>query len=378
MIRIVTLFRLPRFDADADPVQMYFDRQVDGQLVVLTQYDVMRSFYDDVARDAVPVVRKLIIRKYDVVETPSLHPATVLLQDSAITLYDPRHGDAAAAHAGDAGEEEGRYAFATVAAEIAFQHWRKIILQGAEDLTCKHAQHEEEVKEVKEDKEIKKIAKHVAESSDEASEDEDEDEEGLAAMFAALASKVKKGTAAGKPEAPAARVPAPPPAPPPEGEPPGPPAGGEPAAAADGPREARHDGYPRLWFNDLSGDYGRSWMRSSPSISNEYLDIRGFCGKCKKSRTRNAKPNPGGRSQQARSSGRVLGHVSAWVLYDCRGDAAGHANFPAYEQRRDGRIELRNRFGADPIFRVDFEQAERGFDPALDDVVGEPWELAKR
>ena len=73
-----------------------------------------------------------------------------------------------------------------------------------------------------------------------------------------------------------------------------------------------------------------------------------------------------------------MGHVYAWMLHDCSGNAAAHRDwFPRYEERRAARQDLTPRFMDDPHWDA-FDGAERPYDAALDDEFGEPRELARR
>lgn len=79
-----------------------------------------------------------------------------------------------------------------------------------------------------------------------------------------------------------------------------------------------------------------------------------------------------------RSSGRVLGHVYAWMRFDCSGDAAAHLkHFPDYDARREARADLIAELSDAPAWEV-FSEAERPPQADLDDDIGEPLELAKR
>ena len=142
-------------------------------------------------------------------------------------------------------------------------------------------------------------------------------------------------------------------------------------------RHAPDDGYPRL-LPEIFGREGQAWLRVSPNTTNGFQDIRAFCPRCGVTRTRTCKPNAEGRTTRARSAGRVLGHVFAYLRHDCNGQPDWHRGwYPDFDARRAARIALVAELGADHRFNL-FADAERPVHPDLDDASGEPFELANR
>ena len=73
-----------------------------------------------------------------------------------------------------------------------------------------------------------------------------------------------------------------------------------------------------------------------------------------------------------------MGHVFAWMMHNCGGNAAGHRAWrPSYPERRAARLQLVGEFSTHEFWNQ-FTEAERLVDPALDDDAGEPFELARR
>jgi hypothetical protein len=152
---------------------------------------------------------------------------------------------------------------------------------------------------------------------------------------------------------------------------------GEEALPSDAIREAGED-FPRLFPEDKEDPNRRRWLKVSPSASNEYSDIRGSCHRCGKTRTSNCKPKPDGETFKAKCAGRVIGHVSSFMLYDCLGDGEAHKAYkPDYLARRAGRQWFCALFSSHRFYTL-FTEAERHVVDGLDDDCGEPYELPAR
>ena len=132
-------------------------------------------------------------------------------------------------------------------------------------------------------------------------------------------------------------------------------------------RRADADGWPRLWFHDIVGEKGMTFLRHSMNKDGED-DIRATCGLCGATRSRTCKPGASGQ-------GRMMGGLYHWCGFNCGGDRERHRELPwgSLDDRIAARSNFINKYWRGKVAQ-DILKAERKVDPAKDRM-GEPIHL---